>query len=151
MGGFMKKTMMSMLIIGALCGSAFPLKLGLEFQIGSDLLVGANLRITDMVELKPQIGFQASDNHGAFQLAFSGNFYLPNLGDLQHYAGAGFGLGFAKNTDTEFELDGHYGVRYDINDIFGVFGELGLLFNLAPSFYMSTYKAGVGCTFYLIR
>ncbi|NLP01646.1 MAG: hypothetical protein GX089_04055 [Fibrobacter sp.] len=147
----MKKTMMSMLIIGALCSSAFPLKLGLEFQTGSDHLVGANLRITDMVELKPQIGFQASDNHGAFGLAFSGNFYLPNLGDLQHYAGAGFRLDFIKDSDTQFGLDGHYGVRYDINDIFGVFGELGVLFDLAPSFFMSSYKAGVGCTFYLIR
>ena len=77
-----------------------------------------------------------------------GNFYLPEIPQLQHYAGFGFNMFFQSETDGIVGLDGHYGVRYDINEVFSVFGELGLGINSFDPFDMSTFKSGIGCTIF---
>ncbi len=147
----MRKMIKTLVMIGLLCGSAFPFKLGLEFQAGSQLLVGANMRFSDLLEIKPQLGFKINDASSQFDMAVSGNFYLPELGDLQHYAGAGLFLNVYEEQDEQFGIDGHYGLRYDINKIFGIFGQVGLAMNLAPEFEMASFSSGVGCTFYIIN
>ena len=53
----MRKLALSILIIGLFCGNVFPFKLGLEFQAGQQMLFGANMRFSDLFELKPQLGF----------------------------------------------------------------------------------------------
>lgn len=146
----MKKTIMSVLMVGLLCSSAFPFKLGLEFQAGDQLFIGTNMRFSDFFELKPQLGFQFADDYDVFNLLVSGNFYLPDLGKLQHYAGLGIDLGFVSDEDAQFVLDGHYGLRYDINEVVSIFGQVGLGFVLAPEFAMTTYSSGAGITFYVM-
>ena len=83
----MKKLALSMLIVGMLCGSAFPFKLGLEFQAGQQMLVGGNLRFSEFFELKPQLGFVFSEFIDEFDLVVNANFYLADLGKLKQYVG----------------------------------------------------------------
>ncbi|NLD99390.1 MAG: hypothetical protein GX640_05900 [Fibrobacter sp.] len=147
----MKKVKVVLLLVGIFYGSAFPLKLGLEFQAGNQSLVGANLRFTERFELKPQLGLLFRENYSQFQLVVNANFYLPDIGKVQHYAGPGMYLGFASGQDGQFGLDGHYGLRYNINDAISLFGQLGLGFNITPSFQLSTFTSGAGITFYILE
>lgn len=153
----MKKSAVTLLIIGLMCGSAFSLNLGVEFQFGnsivvsqSDVVVGANLRLSDKFEVKPQLGLVLGDIN-VFLLIADGNYYLPDLGKLQNYVGAGLGLGFQKDVDAEIALNGHYGVRYPFNDVVSVFGQVGLNFTLSPEFIMNTFSSGVGLTFNILK
>lgn len=147
----MKKIVLSMFIIGLLSSSAFPFKLGLEFQAGEQMIAGANMRITDFFELKPQIGFLfGGDDNGIFDLIVSGNFYLSDMGKLQQYVGPGINLEFTSG-DNLFGLDGHYGLRYDINDQVSIFGQVGLGMFFTPDFSIFTHSTGVGLTFFIIN
>ncbi len=148
----MKKAVMSMIIVGLLSASAFPFKLGLEFQAGEQMVVGANMRFSELFELKPKLGFLFSDPVNLFSLVVDGNFYLPDLGELQHYAGFGVNLAIVSEDDaSEFGLDGHYGLRYDINEVVSIFGQVGLGMIFTPDFVMSTYSTGAGVTFFIIN
>lgn len=145
----MKKLTLSMLIVGLLCTSAFPFKLGLEFQAGQVMLFGANLRFLDFFELKPQLGFMFDDERDEFDLAVNANFYLSDLGRLQQYVGPGVNFAFSDN--SSFGINGNYGLRYDINDAVSIFGQVGLGMIFTPDFSISTYSSGVGLTFYLLN
>lgn len=145
----MKKLTLSMLIVGLLCTSAFPFKLGLEFQAGQVMLFGANLRFSDFFELKPQLGFMFNDDRDEFDLAVNANFYLSDLGRLQQYVGPGVNFAFSDN--SSFGIKGNYGLRYDINDAVSIFGQVGLGMIFTPDFSISTYSSGVGLTFYLLN
>ncbi len=145
----MKKLTLSMLIVGLLCTSAFPFKLGLEFQAGQVMLFGANLRFSDFFELKPQLGFMFDDDRDEFDLAVNANFYLSDLGRLQQYVGPGVNFAFSDN--SSFGINGNYGLRYDINDAVSIFGQVGLGMIFTPDFSISTYSSGVGLTFYLLN
>lgn len=138
-----------MLIVGLLCTSAFPFKLGLEFQAGQVMLFGANLRFSDFFELKPQLGFMFDDDRDEFDLAVNANFYLSDLGRLQQYVGPGVNFAFSDN--SSFGINGNYGLRYDINDAVSIFGQVGLGMIFTPDFSISTYSSGVGLTFYLLN
>lgn len=145
----MKKLSLSMLVVGLLCTSAFPFKLGLEFQAGELMLFGANLRFSDFFELKPQLGFEFGEIRDEFDLAVNGNFYLSDLGQLQQYVGPG--VNFAFSDESSFGLNGNYGLRYDINDALSIFGQIGLGMIFTPHFSIGTYSSGVGLTFYMLN
>ncbi len=138
-----------MLIVGMLCGSAFPFKLGLEFQAGQQMLVGGNLRFSEFFELKPQLGFVFSEFIDEFDLVVNANFYLADLGKLKQYVGPG--VNFAFSDPTRFGLSGNYGLRYDINDALSIFGQVGLGMIFTPDFEISTFSSGVGLTFYMLN
>ena len=144
----MRKLALSILIIGLFCGNVFPFKLGLEFQAGQQMLFGANMRFSDLFELKPQLGFIFSDFQDEFDLVVNGNFYLSDLGQLQQYVGPG--INFAFSDETSFGINGNYGLRYDINDALSIFGQVGLGMIFTPGFSISTYSTGVGLTFYML-
>ena len=142
----MKKAIMTILYVGLLAGSAFPFRMGLEFGVNSVPTIGLNLRVIDFLEVKPQLGFMFSDNYNSFTLGTDVNFYLPGIGDLQHYAGPG--IGFNVNTnDADFGLNGHYGLRYDFNEVLSAFGEIGFTMDFDP-FVLASSRAGVGLTVY---
>ena len=145
----MKKLTLSILIIGLSCGNVFPFKLGLEFQAGQQMLFGANMRFSDLFELKPQLGFIFSDFQDEFDLVVNGNFYLSDLGQLQQYVGPG--INFAFSDETSFGINGNYGLRYDINDALSIFGQVGLGMIFTPDFSIGTYSTGVGLTFYMLN
>ncbi|HLV30317.1 MAG TPA: hypothetical protein VKY57_01985 [Chitinispirillaceae bacterium] len=145
----MKKLTLSILIVGLFCGNAFPFKLGLEFQAGQKMLFGANMRFSDLFELKPQLGFIFSDFQDEFDLVVNGNFYLSDLGQLQQYVGPG--INFAFSDETSFGINGNYGLRYDINDALSIFGQVGLGMIFTPDFSIGTYSTGVGLTFYMLN
>lgn len=145
----MKKVAISMLLVCLFCSSAFSFKLGLEFQAGDQMLIGANLRFSDFFELKPQLGFRFSEFHDEFDLIASGNFYLKDLGQLQQYIGPGIHLVFSE--ESSFGLDGHYGLRYNINDVLSIFGQVGLGMIFTPDFEVATFSTGVGLTFYMLN
>jgi opacity protein-like surface antigen len=142
----MKKSYLSLLFIITLCTSIYPLRLGVEFIASNQPTLGVNLRLTDVFELKPNLGFAFAENVSVFYLGLDGNYYLPEMGELQHYAGGGFGLN-AVTDATRFSLNGHYGLRYDVNEIISIFGEGGvqMTFN---EFIFSSFMGGVGVTFY---
>jgi hypothetical protein len=144
----MRKLALSILIIGLFCGNVFPFKLGLEFQAGQQMLFGANMRFSDLFELKPQLGFIFSDFQDEFDLVVNGNFYLSDLGQLQQYVGPG--INFAFSDETRFGINGNYGLRYDINDALSIFGQVGLGMIFTPDFSIGTYSTGVGLTFYML-
>jgi|GEM_PF-3832872 len=144
----MKKIVASLLFVAIAATAAYPFKLGIEFSAGASEQIGANLRFNDLFEFKPQIGFSFSDDDNRFNLLLDGNFYLPDIEELHHYAGFGLGMFFQTDTDGRINLNGHYGLRYDVNDIVSLFGEGGLSMVFDP-FVMATFKGGVGCTFYI--
>ena len=142
----MRKTVLATLCIGLLAVSAFPFRMGLEFGVYSTPTVGLNLRVIDFIEVKPQLGFLFSDDYNSFTLGTDVNFYLPQIGDLQHYAGPG--IGFNVNTDdSDFQLDGHYGLRYDFNEVLSAFGQIGFTMGFDPLIFASS-RAGLGLTVY---
>ena len=147
----MKKLFFSLLMVGLLYGNVYALKFGLEFQAGSQVLVGANFRLSHFIELKPQLGLRFANDNNFFQLNANGNFYFPDLGKLQHYAGFEILISKATNRDTDFGLGGHYGLRYDINEVVSLFGEAGLIFMITPSSSLITNSSGVGVTFYILN
>ncbi|MBN1576497.1 MAG: hypothetical protein JW913_08095 [Chitinispirillaceae bacterium] len=144
----MRKTIVSLLIVGIFAATAHPFQLGVEFSVGEIPQVGANMRFNDLFELKPQLEFSFSENNNALGLCIDGNFYLPDISDLQHYAGFGFNFLVQSDYDSYAGLNGHYGLRYNINDIFSIFGELGIWIKRFDPFYMTTFKGGIGCTIY---
>lgn len=144
----MKKIFASLLFVAIAATAAFPFKLGVEFSVGETQQVGANLRFTDMFEMKPQIGFSFSDGTNIFDLILDGNFYLPDIDELHHYAGFGLGMFFQSDENGKINLNAHYGLRYDVNDIISLFGEGGIKMDFDP-FVMATFKGGIGCTFYI--
>lgn len=145
----MKKIALSMLIVGLLCSSAFSFKFGLEFQAGDQMLFGANMRFSDFFELKPQLGFEFAEFNDEFDLSVNGNFYLSDLGQLQQYVGPGIHLIF--RDESSFGIDGHYGLRYNINDALSIFGQVGLGMIFTPDFRINTYSTGVGLTFFMLN
>ena len=142
----MKKAASILACVVLLSSSAYPFRLGLEFQTGSDQHIGVNMRINDLVEIKPALGFSFSDNDNRFRLLVNGNFYLPQIMDLQHYAGPGIALD-VHNDNTDFSLNGNYGLRYDFNEVLSTFGEVGLVMQFDP-FVIRTLRAGVGLTIF---
>jgi hypothetical protein len=151
------KKILCTLAVGIICCSAYPLKLGLEFRATDDAswevsTIGVNLGITDQFELKPQLGFRLGDSP-RMNLILDGNFYLPDISSLRHYAGFGLHISVWDNEEnndsdnSDFYLNGHYGLRYDINDVISLFGEIGLNFIFDP-FMMVTTRPGLGVTFY---
>jgi hypothetical protein len=145
----MKKMAVSMMMVGLLYASAFPFKLGLEFQAGGQMLFGGNLRFSDFFELKPQLGFIFSEPRDEFDLAINANFYLSDLGRLQQYVGPG--VDFAISDESSFGINGNYGLRYNINDAISIFGQIGLGMIFTPDFALATYSSGVGLTFYILN
>jgi hypothetical protein len=142
----MKKTALVMIVIGLLSTAAYPFRLGLEFSVFDQPTIGANMRISDMFELKPQMGFSFSENFNTFALLVDGNFYLPQIQDLQHYAGPGIALE-ATSDDVQFGMNGHYGLRYDFNDNISAFGEIGIHIGF-DDFYLTTLRSGAGITIF---
>lgn len=142
----MKKTALVMVVIGLLSTAAYPFRLGLEFSVSDQPTVGVNMRISDLFELKPQMGFSFSENFNTFNLIVDGNFYLPQLQDLQHYAGPGIAL-YADSDNARFGMNGHYGLRYDINDIISTFGEIGIRIGF-DDFFLTTFRGGAGITIF---
>lgn len=143
----MKKLLLSTLIIGVLSSSAFPLQFGLEYSAGYRSIVGANLRISDVFEFKPQLGFMFSDAYNNLNLIFNGNYYFADYSGLQQYAGGAFDMAVGDG-DSDFMINGHYGMRYNINEILSLFGEAGLNMHFDP-FILTTFTGGVGITFFI--
>jgi hypothetical protein len=144
----MKKLTTALCCIVFLSTSAFPFQLGLEFSAGSDMIMGANMRFNQLFELKPQLGFSFSENNNRLRLLVNSNFYLPEISDLQHYAGLGLDLDVQSgNNNGGFGLDGHYGLRYNITEIISLFGEIGFFMDFDP-FYMSSFRGGAGITIF---
>lgn len=143
----MKKLSLFLLFVVIVSKSAYPLGLGLEFSVDNDVAVGVNLRITEKFELKPQLGFSIVEDASLFNLSLDGNIYLPQMQNLQHYAGPGITF-MTFDGNTNFSLDGHYGLRYDFNDIISAFGQIGLGINFDP-FALTTFRSGLGLTFYI--
>jgi hypothetical protein len=121
-------------------------KMGLEFSVMEQATVGLNLRLSEKFELKPQLGFSFQEDNNTFRLNVDGNFYLPQIQTLQHYAGPGISL-YANTDDVLFSINGHYGLRYDINEIISTFGEIGIGINFDP-FILNAFRGGLGVTFY---
>ena len=144
----MKKLLLSTLIIGILSGNAFSLQFGLEYTAGTQSIVGANLRISDVFEFKPQLGFVFSDDFNGLNLIFNGNYYFTDYSGLQQYAGGALDM-FVGDGNSEFMINGHYGMRYDINEVLSLFGEAGLNILFDP-FVLSTFTGGVGITFFIL-
>ncbi|MBN1602449.1 MAG: hypothetical protein JW915_12625 [Chitinispirillaceae bacterium] len=143
----MRKLSVFLFLAVIISKSAYPLGLGLEFSVDNDIAVGVNLRLTEKFELKPQLGFSIIEDASLFTLNVDGNFYLPQMQNLQHYAGPGISItAFEGNSD--FGIDGHYGLRYDFNDIISAFGQIGLGINFDP-FALTTFRSGLGLTFYI--
>ena len=143
---FMKKAAMVLACIGLLSVPAYPFRFGLEFSVYEQPTIGVNLRIVDFFELKPALGFSFSENYNLFDFNVDGNFYLPQIEDLQHYAGPGISL-HADSNDNNFGIHGQYGLRYDFNDVLSAFGEIGIriAFN---DFNLRTFRGGAGLTVY---
>ena len=145
----MNKKTLSFCLVGLFCLNASAFQLGLEFGVGNDVHVGTNMRFTELFELKPQLAFGFGEDYGMFDLIIDANFYLPELGELQHYAGPGISLNVESgNNNGVFTLNGHYGLRYNINDIVSIFGQIGFGMEFDP-FVLKTFRNGVGITFYL--
>jgi hypothetical protein len=140
------KKLYAFIIIALVITQSAAFKMGLEFSVMEQATVGLNLRLTEKFELKPQLGFSFNEDNNMFRLNVDGNFYLPQIQNLQHYAGPGISL-LATSGDLFFSLNGHYGLRYDINEIISTFGEIGLGITFDP-FILNTFKGGLGLTFY---
>ena len=68
--------------------------------------------------------------------------------ELQHYAGLGLDLDVRSgNNGGGFGLDGHYGLRFNINEVLSLFGEIGLKTFFDP-FVLRSFRGGVGITFF---
>jgi hypothetical protein len=146
----MKKVSMVLLIVFLASTTVYPFRMGLDFGVSDKATVGLNLRIVDKFELKPALGFGFSENVNNFTLSVDGNFYLPQIQALQHYAGPQIWFNFISNDahdDVFAGLNGHYGLRYDINDIISTFGEIGINLQFDP-FFLATFRGGLGLTFY---
>jgi opacity protein-like surface antigen len=142
----MKKLSHFLFLIAVFATTAFPFRMGMEFSVSQQATVGLNLRLTEKFELKPQLGFGFAEDNNSFILTVDGNFYLPQMQNLQHYAGPGISFS-AYSDDTYFNINGHYGLRYDFNDVISTFGEIGIGLTFDP-FMMNTFKGGLGLTFY---
>ncbi len=142
----MKKAMGILACVVLLSSSAYPFRMGLEFQTGSDQRINVNLRLNDLVELKPGLGFKFQENDNQFSIGVDGNFYLPQIQNLQHYAGPGISFK-AESNGNNFELHGQYGLRYDFNEILSAFGEIGLGMDFDP-FIFRSFRSGVGLTIF---
>ena len=142
----MKKVLSIVACVVLLSSSAYPFRLGLEFQTGSSQSIAVNMRLNDLVELKPSLGFSFSENNNTFSIGADGNFYLPQIQDLQHYAGPGISFRADPNSNN-FELHGQYGLRYDFNEILSTFAEIGLGMDFDP-FVFGTFRGGVGLTIF---
>jgi hypothetical protein len=145
----MRKTGFGILIVALLCTRAFPLGFGLEYSAFGNNVVGANLRINDAFEFKPQLGFTFSDAYNNLHLIFNGNYYFTETSGLQHYAGGALDLSVGDG-NSDVGLIGHYGMRYDINDVISLFGEAGIDMRFDP-FILSSFRGGAGITFYISR
>ena len=143
----MKKVAISILLIGLLAGSAFPFKLGLEFGVSDGALVGANMRFTESFELKPQLGFVFIEDNSFMHLIFDANFYLPEIMELQHYAGPRLDL-YVQGDDSKVALDGHYGLLYNFNDVLSMFGQVGLRVEFGNNPTFGTIRSALECTIY---
>jgi hypothetical protein len=147
----MKKVLSILAFVVLLSSSAYPFRLGLEFQATADNhndlgRVAVNMRLNDLVELKPMLGFKFSENNNRFSIGMDGNFYLPPIQDLQHYAGPGLAFDAFPNGNT-FQLHGQYGLRYDFNEILSTFGEIGVGMDFDP-FVFGTFRGAVGLTIF---
>jgi len=128
----------------------FSASLGLEFKADEAENIALNIGFSDQFELKPQVAFRLGD--GAFiDLIVDGNFYFAEMSGLRHYAGFGvhFKIEDTANDNTAVNLGGHYGLRYDVNEIISIFGEIGVLVDFQDGFSLSSTRPGLGCTFYL--
>lgn len=143
----MRKLSLFLFLAVVVSKSAYPLGLGLEFSAGSDITVGVNLRLMEKFELKPQLGFSIIEDASLFALNLDGNFYLPQMQNLQHYVGPGITI-TAIEGNSNFGIDGHYGLRYNFNDVISTFGEIGLGMNFDP-FNLVTFRSGLGLTFFI--
>lgn len=148
----MKKLLLSTMIIGVLAGNAFPLQFGLEYMTGAQSIIGTNLRINDVFEFKPQLGFSFSDPGSNLQLILNGNYYFTESSGLQQYAGGALDMVFGDNVFgqdiSNIMINGHYGMRYDINEVLSLFGELGINMDFDP-FVLSTFTGGMGLTIFI--
>jgi hypothetical protein len=142
----MKKAL-AVLLCAGLFTAACPFQLGLDFSIGTKSQISANMRFNHLFELKPQVGFGIRKNMNSLNPGIDANFYLPDISGLQHYVGAGLDVYTAEGTQGTFEIGGHYGLRYNVNEIISIFGEIGIAVDNDP-FVMSSFTEGIGCTIY---
>jgi hypothetical protein len=143
----MKRAALCILFVAFFTSAALPFQLGAEFSAGDATMLGLNLRFSHLFELKPQVGFLLSEDINSFYLHCDGNFYFTDIAQLQHYAGFAIIMNTISHTDATFTLNGHYGLRYNFNDVFSIFGEGGIGVIVKP-FILSTFKGGLGCTIY---
>lgn len=150
----MKKISVILLTVFLASSSAYSFRMGLDFGVSDKATLGLNLRIVEKFELKPALGFGFTENINHFTLSVDGNFYLPQIQTLQHYAGPQIWFfvvnddrNQGSNDESRFGLNGHYGLRYDFNDVISTFGEIGLNLQFDP-FLLATFRAGLGLTFY---
>ncbi|HEX2955623.1 MAG TPA: hypothetical protein VHO70_02255 [Chitinispirillaceae bacterium] len=142
----MKKVTIVFLALFLVTKSVYPLRMGLEFGVSDKATVGLNLRLVENFELKPALGFTFTEDDNFFALSVDGNFYLPQIQTLQHYAGPG--IWFNVNSDDGYVgVNGKYGLRYNINEVLSTFGEIGLNVQFSP-FILTTFRGGLGMTFY---
>jgi hypothetical protein len=148
----MKRFMISGMLAAALAIQVSAADFGIEFSAGSSQNVGVNVRFSDLYEMKPGIGFRVSENDVVFAFSMDNNFYFISGFDLSHYAGVGVGITAINNDndDVDVTIDGHYGLRYDINAIVSIFGDLGLAFDIDPLVFR-TFRSALGCTFFIGR
>jgi len=147
------KHLLFLLAVVLLSSSAFPITLGLEFKASGDEVVALNIGFSDQFELKPQVGFQLGDA-AHLNLIIDGNIYLPDISPLRHYIGPSlifstWDNGNSNADNTSFYLGGHYGLRYNVNEVISLFGEIGIILDFDPDFAMTSFRPGLGCTFYL--
>lgn len=143
----MKKFVPALCLFVLMSRSVFSFQLGLEFGVNPNLLMGANMRFSELFELKPQLGFLFKEDFSQLHLIVDGNFYLPEIMDLQHYAGLGLDLDVQSGNGGGFGLDGHYGLRYNINEIVSLFGQVGMRFDFDP-FIFQSFRGGAGITIF---
>jgi hypothetical protein len=120
--------------------------MGLDFGVSEKATLGLNLRIVEKFELKPAIGFGFTEDINTFSLSVDGNFYLPQIQTLQHYAGPQIWF-MVNSRDGYVGLNGHYGLRYDFNEVISTFGEIGINLQFDP-FFLASFRGGLGLTFY---
>jgi hypothetical protein len=143
----MKKVSIILLTIFLASSTVYPIRLGLDFGVFDKPTLGLNLRLVEKFELKPAVGFSISEDDNSFILSVDGNFYLPQIQTLQHYAGPQ--IWFNVNSDDSYVgVNGHYGLRYDFNEVLSTFGEIGLNIQFSP-FLLYSFRGGLGLTFYI--
>ena len=150
----LKKIIFSVVALSMFNFSVFATQLGFEFFSNSTPWLNANILVNEAIELKPGIQLHFGDNINTIGIGFDFNYYLSPIKPFNHYIGAGISFVSIEyenpliNDETSISFNGHYGLRYTLNEHMSIFGELGVNLKFSPTVF-STQRPGLGVTFYL--